>query len=522
MRHRHNYSRPPDVFKKIVIVDIDQSSFIKMQQRWPFNRKLYADFLKNISGPGSRPLAVAIDIAFFGKSDVPENDIVLENALKKTNNVILGAFLGPKGKIIMPEKIFVTAVNRVGFVSYPRDLDFIIRRVRPFVINANGDKIQYCFILQAVSTILGLDLNQAYYDRDRHLLTLPPPEGLAKNISIPVNYKTKTARVNYFAVPQDFKTVPFWKVTGGIEPIETFKDKIVFLGTATEILHDMHPTPLGLMSGLFINANFLTMVLSQRFLTDTPLPLNFLLFIIFSCLTAFIIYRFGSWKGMIFTASVVTAGFYAAVFCMAKDIFFDFFGLSLVTLCSFICVSIFKRLSIIWENTRLNNLAITDPLTGLFVLRYFQLKLASEIRIARETRAPLSLVIFEIDRIDTINNLHGYQAGDEVLKNVALILKRNSRPSDIISRLEGVRLAVILTHTDLNGAKMYTEKIRKITAASPMGWQDKILSITVSAGVSSLAGPNMDNAENLMKSSEQLLKEALLAGGNKICSAANT
>ena len=408
------------------------------------------------------------------------------------------------------------SVADVGFVNFPRDDDLGIRRTYPFVFLAE-DKLEYSLALKTFSNITGIDLEKSTYDEQLKALKLVSPE--QKNILIPIDPKTYTTKINYFAKTDDFNIMPFWQALVSLEPAETFKDKIVLVGANMEITHDIHSSPIGLMPGICINANFLMSVLLNRFLSEVPTKINFLILFITALLVSFVVSRFGSLKGFILSLIILTGGFFITAKYISQDIILDFFGLALITILSFLIISAVKYASILIENASLRKLAITDGLTELYVFRYFEVRLNKELRTALDKRKELSLVIFDIDKFKNLNDTYGHDAGNEVLKNISSILKDRSRHDDVVSRFGGEEFAVILPHTDIDGAYKYAETIREAIEDFESKWRDKTLKATISAGVTSLLKIEKTTVPDLIRSADQALYKAKSSGRNKvICS----
>lgn len=494
LRWRHKHNPRQEIIDRFVIVDIDEETLARLNQRWPIKRDVYASFLKQISGRQDRPAIIGLDILFAGKSENPEADLLFANALKESANVIIASYFDDRDRLILPDKIFLESAKAVGFVNYPRDNDLTVRRAYPLKY-PDKDEPYYSFALEILSAIGG-------------------------GFSIPFDRKNYTARINYFAKFNDFKVVPLWRILESKAPESLCKDKIVLVGNAKEIYHDIHPTPLGLMPGLGINANFLMSVLSGRTLKATPKIINFPLLFVISLLIIFVTYKLGNLKGLILSVAVIISGFYASTVCISRDIIFDFLGIVFIALFSFLAIIMLKYLSTIIENTLLRKLAVTDGLTGLYVLRYFEVKLNSEINTAITKKDGLSLAIFDIDYFKKINDTYGHDAGNEILKKVASIMKNRSRKTDTLVRFGGEEFAAILPQTNAEGAGRYAEIIRKAIESCDFVYQDKILKVTVSAGTSSLPDSKNASAQELLKTADTALYEAKTSGRNKVVGAA--
>jgi diguanylate cyclase (GGDEF)-like protein len=130
--------------------------------------------------------------------------------------------------------------------------------------------------------------------------------------------------------------------------------------------------------------------------------------------------------------------------------------------------------------------AITDELTGLTNHGRFHELLSLEIEEARRYRYPVGLIMLDLDNFKSINDTHGHQQGDLVLKQVARVLRENSREVDVPARYGGEEMALILPHTDLDGSYAIAERVRTAVEALrvPRLDGDGQLRITTSVGVS--------------------------------------
>jgi diguanylate cyclase len=136
-------------------------------------------------------------------------------------------------------------------------------------------------------------------------------------------------------------------------------------------------------------------------------------------------------------------------------------------------------------NAELENLAITDPLTGLFNRRKFEEVLENEVARARRY-GPLSLLVIDLNLFKQVNDQYGHQAGDEVLKGMARLLKSCCRETDACARLGGDEFAVILPHTDGAAAEVVRNRILKQTARTSVPIGDQELPLSLSIGMASL------------------------------------
>jgi diguanylate cyclase (GGDEF)-like protein len=162
--------------------------------------------------------------------------------------------------------------------------------------------------------------------------------------------------------------------------------------------------------------------------------------------------------------------------------------------------------------------AVTDELTGLANHGRFQDLLSAEVEEVRRYQHPLGLIMLDIDDFKSVNDTYGHQQGDVVLKRVARVLADNSREVDYPARYGGEELAVILPHTDLEGAYAIAERIRTSVESLRIPRMDKqgTLRITASLGVTS-SSEGEKNA--LMAEADAALYEAKRRGKNRTVSA---
>lgn len=168
------------------------------------------------------------------------------------------------------------------------------------------------------------------------------------------------------------------------------------------------------------------------------------------------------------------------------------------------------------ENARLftetRRLANTDALTGLYNHRYFYHILDTEMKRARRYGRALSLIMLDIDHFKEFNDQYGHLAGDEALRSLAQILRKNSRRVDTVARYGGEEFAIILPETDLAQAAVQAERLR--AAAEEHQWPEGHL--TISLGAAALT-PAMVRVEDLVRAADQPLYQAKTAGRNQVC-----
>ncbi|MFA5276039.1 MAG: diguanylate cyclase [Candidatus Omnitrophota bacterium] len=510
--NRYNTSTKPDIIKKIVVINIDEDTFTKLKEQWPLNRGFTAYFLEKMSKPESRPRIVGIGLVFTGKSDSNESDLWLASAFKKFGNAVLASYFNPDGELVLPEARLFNAAKAVGFINSPVDPDQVIRRNNPFIFLKNK-YLSYSFVSQIFANLEGFDLQKSSYDVSAGALRLFSTA--KKEMLIPADIETNSTKINYLAKAEDFKSVSLWEAMTSLVPPSVFKDKIILVGTNMEITKDVYLTPLGEMPSMYIHANFLMDMLLNRFLKEIPIRTTIILLFALVLTIAFIRTRLSIINSLALLLAILGASYYYTTKYIAKDTIIDFFGIALLTTLTFLIVSAAEYTYIILENVKLKKLAITDGLTGLYVYRYFEVKLAKEITIALQTKKELSLVIFDIDNFKKFNDNYGHEAGNEVLRNVSGVLRNRCRQTDTICRFGGEEFVSILGITDIERAGKYAEAIRKSIEVLVINWNGKPMKVTVSAGVSSLNILSKKTALDLVNSADKALYAAKNAGRNK-------
>lgn len=113
------------------------------------------------------------------------------------------------------------------------------------------------------------------------------------------------------------------------------------------------------------------------------------------------------------------------------------------------------------------DIAIIDVVTGLYNSRHFQFQIGLEIEKAKRNRTPLTLVMIEVEDFNEINKKLGFEAGEDVLRQVGTVLKRHSRGSDMPSKLYDDKFAILLYKTTIDHSRGFTDRLDKILEIMP-------------------------------------------------------
>lgn len=134
-------------------------------------------------------------------------------------------------------------------------------------------------------------------------------------------------------------------------------------------------------------------------------------------------------------------------------------------------------------NAHLAYLSQTDGLTQLFNRGFWEERFQREHKRCIRTQAPCSLVMFDIDHFKKVNDTYGHQAGDEVIRTLASIVRQTARETDICGRYGGEEFTILLIDTDADSATNFTERLRKKVAALTVTTNEHEINFTISSGI---------------------------------------
>jgi two-component system, cell cycle response regulator len=163
------------------------------------------------------------------------------------------------------------------------------------------------------------------------------------------------------------------------------------------------------------------------------------------------------------------------------------------------------------SNRQLEELSLTDSLTGIRNRRAFDERIEEAFEHARRYERPLSLVVLDVDLFKHINDTRGHDTGDAVLRGVAHLVASCSRATDFVARIGGEEFAVVLPETPLFEAMQFAEKIRARIATTPVAGLD----VTVSLGVANAMHSKVRNTAELFHAADQALYRAKANGRNR-------
>lgn len=162
--------------------------------------------------------------------------------------------------------------------------------------------------------------------------------------------------------------------------------------------------------------------------------------------------------------------------------------------------------------------SVTDPLTSLYTRRYFEEFIDKELERARASHKDpsLGLLMFDLDKFKGINDTHGHDAGDFVLKEVCNLIKPVVRQEDTFARYGGEEFCILLPKLTLDEAFHFGEKIRRLIEQSTFDYEGTIIPVTLSIGVASVRDPSLTSPIDFIKAADACVYKSKNGGRNRV------
>jgi diguanylate cyclase len=166
---------------------------------------------------------------------------------------------------------------------------------------------------------------------------------------------------------------------------------------------------------------------------------------------------------------------------------------------------------------KLKRIASVDFLTGLFNRRhFFEIARQEFIKSDRYKRA-LSIVIFDLDLFKNVNDTYGHLVGDQALMHIGNLVQEITRQPDIAARYGGEEFVILLPETDRPSAQVFAERLRQFVENSPVSYNNILIHLTISVGVSGKDGESgSEDFDQLISQADEALYKAKSAGRNKV------
>lgn len=167
------------------------------------------------------------------------------------------------------------------------------------------------------------------------------------------------------------------------------------------------------------------------------------------------------------------------------------------------------------RSVTLEQAALTDALTGMQNRRYFDDALGEYLEEFGKIDKPIGLMILDLDHFKSVNDTHGHDVGDEVLRCVANCLKDFTRYHDVVARLGGEEFAVVVPNMADESLWKFAERIRKAIAALVITSGNVRLRVTASVGLA--IWDKRENPEEFYRRADKMLYRAKQLGRNRVC-----
>ncbi|MEM1034067.1 MAG: GGDEF domain-containing protein [Myxococcota bacterium] len=164
--------------------------------------------------------------------------------------------------------------------------------------------------------------------------------------------------------------------------------------------------------------------------------------------------------------------------------------------------------------------AVLDPLTEIYNRGHMEAVLRQEFAFAQRHKSPLAVMFVDLDHFTRVNNTHGHQVGDEVLRRVARTIHHAIRTEDLVARYGGEEFVLVARGIDLNGSLVMAERVRRTIEHTRIPVGDTTISVTASIGVACFeAATPYPSQDELVAAADRAVYSAKREGRNRVCEA---
>jgi diguanylate cyclase (GGDEF)-like protein len=168
---------------------------------------------------------------------------------------------------------------------------------------------------------------------------------------------------------------------------------------------------------------------------------------------------------------------------------------------------------------RLYESSVRDGLTRTFNRRHLDERLRAEFSFSTRHGLPFAVIMFDLDHFKRINDVHGHQAGDEVLRSVGAVLSNAVRAEDVVARYGGEEFVILSRGTAQHQGMVLAERVRAKVQALEIAWAEARVTVSISAGVAAFDCALYPTPDALVAAADAALYEAKRLGRNRVVAA---
>ena len=536
--------------KDIVVLAVDDASLESLWEKygeWPIPRNVYADLINYLEL--QKPQSIIFDLMFIKSiRATADADKYLAETMNKYNNIYTAMNLDDHPSslripIDLPDRLALNIENdsnidfsqksykncrpimsslidgkvNIGMTNVQRASDGILREITPIMMYK--DKYYpYLSFKAGADYIEQKNAKDFVIDANSNLKVF--------DTKIPLT-KDGNAILNWYGPSGTHTIIPMYEVinamTGTNKSLNTkfdFKDKVIIIGTTATALQDNKSVPIQniIYPGVEVHATFFNNMLDNNFIRKTDAFTDIIIITSVIAIVGAIVMLststlFASLSTILFGIAYLFISYYLMeLYNLWIPVVMPVISIMAAFALSFLAKYLLKARDFEYQY----KLATIDGLTELYNHRYFQDTLRKQIDIARSYNQAFSLIIIDIDFFKKFNDTYGHQAGDAVLRQVAKILKNNSRATDYVCRYGGEEMTIILPNTSAEDALFNANRICKAVAETPFHLTpvDKV-NVTISLGVSTFPD-NAQTPQDLIEWADKGLYYAKEHGRNQV------
>lgn len=544
--HKH-----PTPNKDIVVLAIDDASLESLWDKygeWPLPRNVYGDLINYLEK--ENPQAIIFDLMFIKSiKTAPDADKYLSNTMNKYPNIYtsmnfdkeptdvrlpidlpsrLTINIDNKSKVNLKTKNYYTNCRpilssllngkvNIGMVNVLRSNDGILRTIAPVV--TYKDNFYPYVSFKAAADYIEQQPVKSFDITSKGYLQVGDTQ-------IPLT-KEGDAILNWYGGTETHTVIPMYKIikemngelAKGVTPFD-FKDKIIIIGTTAMSLHDTKSVPVqdNVYPGVEVHATFFNNMLDNNFIKKTDFFVDIVIILsVIALVGAIVMLSTSTLFAFLSTTLFGIAYLFISYYIMELyniwiPVVLPIMSIIMSFALSFLAKYLLKARDFEYQY----KLATIDGLTELYNHRYFQDTLRKQMDIARRYNQSFSLIIADIDFFKKFNDTYGHQAGDAVLRQVAQILKNNSRATDYVCRYGGEEMSIILPNTSAEEAMNHANRLCKAIAEKPFHLTPvDVAPVTISLGVSTFP-ENAQTPQDLIEWADKGLYYAKEHGRNQV------